>query len=82
MKRPDEWPGGWTQAHADGAFNERLNISEAQLRNRLGDAIVDGLIERFLAAKKANPELAEALYIQPDPFRWLAEDWAPKQQQH
>lgn len=85
MKHSDEWRayGGWTQAHAEGAINERLNISEAQLRERLGDdRKVDALIERFVAAMKADPAVISELYAQPDPYRWLAEDWAPKQRQN
>ena len=61
-------------------LNERLNYSEARLRKRLGAHKVSALIRQFKAAAKDDPALFTALYAKRDPYRWLAQHWAPKQQ--
>ena len=61
-------------------LNDRLNESEDRLRNRLGPTRVNKLIEQFMAAGKKDPALFTALYKKRDPYRWLAQYWAPKQQ--
>jgi hypothetical protein len=61
-------------------LNARLNASETMLRGRIGDARVDALITQFMAAGKADQRLFTALYKKRDPYRWLTQHWAPKQQ--
>ena len=72
-------PAPWYTDAKTNALNARLNASEAKLRARIGDQQVDDLIDRFMAAGKANPALFKALYAKRDPYRWLARYWAPKQ---
>ena len=60
-------------------LNALLNASETMLRARIGDQQVDDLINRFMAAGKADPVLFKALYAKRDPYRWIAQHWAPKQ---
>ncbi len=61
-----------------GVLNVRLNESEARLRNRLGPTRVNKLIEQFRAAADVDPLLFTALYAKRDPYRWLAQHWAPR----
>jgi hypothetical protein len=69
----------WWKAPATQMLNARLNASEKMLRGRIGDQKVDDLIDRFMATGKADPRLFTALYKKRDPYRWLAQYWAPKQ---
>ena len=81
--------GYWTEIYMPGGrpskaltpemaeLNERLNASETMLRGRIGDQRVDDLIARFMAAGKADGRLFTALYAKRDPYRWLAQYWAP-----
>ena len=60
-------------------LNDKLNASETMLRGRIGDQKVEDLIRQFKAAATADPKLFKALYAKRDPYRWLAQHWAPKQ---
>ena len=60
------------------ALNARLNASETLLRARIGDQQVDDLIARFRSAAKDYPPLFQELYAKRDPYRWLAQYWAPR----
>ena len=59
-------------------LNVRLNASEFALRERIGAAKVDDLIVRFRAAAADYPPLFLELYAKRDPYRWLAQYWAPR----
>ena len=59
-------------------FNDKLNASETMLRGRIGDQKVEDLIRQFKAAATADPKLFKALYAKRDPYRWLAQYWAPR----
>ena len=61
-------------------LNARLNASETMLRQRLGAHKVSALIRQFKVAAEDDPALFAALYKKRDPYRWLAQYWAPKQQ--
>lgn len=61
------------------ALNAKLNASETMLRGRIGDVKVNKLIEQFMTAGKADRRLFTALYKKRDPYRWIAQHWAPKQ---
>ena len=60
------------------ALNARLNASETMLRARIGDQRVDDLIERFRATGMKDPALFHELYAKRDPYRWIAQYWAPR----
>ena len=60
--------------------NAKLNASEAILRQRIGPQKVDELIRQFKVAAVDDPRLLKALYARRDPYRWIAQYWAPKQQ--
>ena len=62
------------------ALNAKLNASEEMLRQRIGRQMVTQLIRQFKAAAMADPRLFTALYKKRDPYRWLAQHWAPKMQ--
>ena len=71
------------QLHSDPAMemlNARLNESEDRLRRRIGAQRVNALIEQFRVAALLQPRLFWELYAKSDPYRWLAQHWAPKQQ--
>ena len=59
-------------------LNERLNESEDRLRKKVGAQRVNALIEQFKAAAEADPALFRELYAKRDPYRWLAQHWAPR----
>ena len=61
-------------------LNDKLNASEEMLRQRIGRRKVNALIRQFKPAIMTNPKLAKAFYAKRDPYRWLAQHWAPKQQ--
>ncbi len=54
-------------------FNERLNMSEAMLRQQHGDDDVDAKIAVFKEAAAANPALQAELRNQVHPYRWAYE---------
>lgn len=51
-------------------WNERLNMSEAMLRQQHGDQDVDEKIALFKAEVAKNPALAHELRAQAHPYRW------------
>ena len=60
------------------ALNARLNASETMLRARIGDQQVEDLIVQFREAAEKYPPLFLELYAKRDPYRWLAQYWAPR----
>ena len=81
--------GYWTEVYMPGrpskskmtpemdGLNAKLNASETMLRGRIGDVKVNKLIKQFWAAGMKDPKLFKALYAKRDPYRWLAQYWAP-----
>lgn len=51
-------------------WNERLNLSEAMLRDQMGDADVDAKMSVFKKAMAQNPALRDELSRQPHPYKW------------
>ena len=49
---------------------ERLNNSEAWLRQSVGDEEVDRVQAEFKAAADKNPVMMQQLYSQPNPYKW------------
>ena len=68
----------WWEAPETQELNMRLNESEERLRKRLGAQLVDDLIVQFRATAECNPRLFQELYAKRDPYRWLAQHWAPR----
>ena len=60
-------------------LNKRLNESEKRLRGRIGSRKVDALIIEFRLTAILAPLMFTELYRQPDPYRWLADEWSPRQ---
>jgi hypothetical protein len=52
-------------------FNQKLDDSEARLRDKLGDEVVDATIEGFKRLVAANPALGAELKAQRDPYKWV-----------
>jgi hypothetical protein len=63
------------------ALNARLNHSERLMRRKIGATRLRVLIVQFRAASRKDPALFTKLYKQRDPYRWLAEQWAPTARQ-
>jgi hypothetical protein len=63
------------------ALNARLNHSERLVRRKIGATRLRVLIVQFRAASRKDPTLITKLYEQRDPYRWLAEQWAPTARQ-
>jgi hypothetical protein len=69
---PAEDPAGYHALIQQTMLNERLNMSEAQLRREIGSEAVDAAINEFKQAAAKNPSLMQQLYQQPDPYAWVA----------
>lgn len=52
-------------------LNDRLNHSEASLRDKLGDETVDKYVDDFQEFAKQDPSLWGKLYSQRNPYRWV-----------
>lgn len=70
IPNPAEDPAGYQQHIQRMLFNERLNISEAQLREAHDDADVDAKMAVFKKAAEANPALRAELNRQVNPYKW------------
>lgn len=55
-------------------LNERLNMSEAMLRDKLGDQEVDAYIAEFQEMAKADPALFAKAHAQRNPYGWVARE--------
>jgi hypothetical protein len=71
---PSQDPQGYHQRVQSLVLNERLNTSEMLLREKVGDAAVDALINEFQQAAKADPSLYGKLYQQTRPYQWAAKE--------
>jgi hypothetical protein len=52
-------------------LNERLNMSEAMLRDKIGGEAVDTYISDFKSHAEQDPSLWGKLYAQATPYQWL-----------
>lgn len=68
---PVQDPAGYHAQVQQIMLNERLNMSEMQLRRELGPEAVDAAITEFKQAMAKNPGLQAQLYQQPDPYAWM-----------
>src|SRR5215472_12858214 len=68
-------PGGYlaymVEQNQKQILNERLNTSEAMMRDRIGDEKLDAYVTDFRTAAEADPALWGKLYSQPHPYGWL-----------
>jgi len=68
-------PGGFLtymiEQNQKQLLNERLNTSEAMMRDRIGDEKLDAYVTDFRTAAEADPALWGKLYSQPHPYGWL-----------
>ena len=79
---PIEDPAGYAQWFEAKQANDRANISEVVLRAEIAnDAEVNAKIAVFQQAAEANPRLAMALRVHPDPYRYAFEQGAKIEQQ-
>lgn len=69
---PVQDPAGYHAQVQQIMLNERLNMSEMQLRREIGAEAVDAAINEFKEAAAKDPSLFPKLYQQPDPYGWLA----------
>ena len=61
-------------------LNDRLNASEARLCKKVGKRRVSTLQRKFRAVADLDVSLYTRLYTKRDPYRWIAQYWAPRQQ--
>lgn len=74
VPNPMEDPAGYHAYHQRMLFNERLNTSEAMLRESLkDDADVDVKMAAFKKAAADNPQLRVELNRQAHPYKWAYE---------
>jgi len=59
------------QQNQQAMLNERLNMSEAFARDRIGDDKLNAYVTDFKEAAAADPSLWGKLYSQPHPYGWL-----------
>lgn len=76
VPNPLEDPAGYHAYNQRMLFNERLNISEAMLREAPGVENVDEKLAAFKKAMDANPALRTEFSKQPHPYRWAYEQGA------
>jgi hypothetical protein len=69
---PVQDPQGYHQRIQGMLVNERLNLSELQLRKELGAEKVDALVNEFKQEAAKDPSLFPKLYQQLDPYGWAA----------
>ena len=55
-------------------LNERLNISEYMLREKIGSEAVDQYVKDFQEHAERDPSLWPKLYSQPTPYQWLTKE--------
>jgi len=60
------------QAAAD--LNQRLNVSEIMLREKIGDEKLSEYVNEFRSMAEADPTLFGKLYSQPHPYNWLTRE--------
>lgn len=69
---PVEDPAGYHAFIQRTEFNNRLNFSEALLRDKVGDdADVDAKIALWKSAAEKNPAMQAELVRQPHPYQWV-----------
>jgi hypothetical protein len=70
-------PQGYLQhlamRHQQVLLNERLNMSEHLLREKMGDQ-VDGYVTEFRHHAEQDPSLWGKLYTQPMPYQWMVKE--------
>jgi hypothetical protein len=76
VPNPLEDPAGYHAYNQRMLFNERLNISEAMLREAPGIEAVDEKLAAFKKAMDANPALRAEFSRQPHPYRWAYDQGA------
>jgi hypothetical protein len=69
VPNPVEDPQGYHEYNQRMLFNERLNLSEAMIRDKHED--VDEKLAVFKKAAEANPALRAELTRQPHPYAWM-----------
>jgi hypothetical protein len=67
---PARDPGGYHVWQQTERINDKLDMSEAMLRNQLGDDAVDQMQKDFKAAAERDETLWGKLYSQPHPYAW------------
>lgn len=55
-------------------LNERLNMSEYMLREKIGNEAVDQYVKDFQEHAERDPSLWPKLYSQPTPYQWLTKE--------
>jgi len=69
------------QRQQESLLNERLNMSELALRDKLGDEKVNAYVAEFKEAARADPSLWNKLHAQVHPYGWLTRE-VEKQRLH
>lgn len=73
---PQVDPVGYVQAavwrQQQAMLNERLNLSEAMLREKIGKEKLDEYVNDFKAFAEQDQSLWQKLHQQPAPYQWLA----------
>jgi hypothetical protein len=71
-------PHGWAQVMVQNQqralLNERLNISEAMISERIGAEELGKYVGEFKEAAQKDPTLWGKLYSQPSPYAWMTKE--------
>ena len=77
MPDPQYDPHGFARAFAaqteQRLLNDRLNMSELMLREKIGPEKVQEYVAEFKQLAADDPSLSQKLYSQPHPYGWLQE---------
>ena len=60
--------------HQAALLNDRLNLSEYMLREKIGSEKVDEYVKDFQQHAERDPSLWPKLYSQPTPYQWLTKE--------
>jgi hypothetical protein len=71
-------PHGWAQVMVQNQqralLNERLNISEAMISEKIGPEELGKYVGEFKEAAQKDPTLWGKLYSQPSPYAWMTRE--------
>lgn len=74
QQNPEAWVANYVQNSQRERLNDRLNMTEEALRDKIGDDKVDSYINDFKQAAQGDPTLYDKMYAQPNPYRWMAKE--------
>jgi hypothetical protein len=73
-KDPQAWAANFTREQQRMLLNERLNMSEAMVAERIGREDLDKYVAEFKQAATKDPLLFKQLYNQASPYAWMVQE--------